>query len=148
MVKIECVEERGTENESVYVVSLLERFSCDVVFEETFVPAVIEPSFGLGRIIYCILEHTFRSRGIEVRFIQQLLNVVHLVYLCHCDASIQDQEERCFFSLPICIAPVKCSLLSISSDAKFHPVVSTIKSDLTRLGVSCKVDQSGASIGK
>ena len=30
-----------------------------------FVPSVIEPSFGIGRILYCIFEHSFYTR--EVR---------------------------------------------------------------------------------
>lgn len=30
--------------------------------EEKFVPSVIEPSFGLGRIMYCIFEHCFKMR--------------------------------------------------------------------------------------
>ena len=31
--------------------------------EEKFVPHVIEPSFGIGRIIYCVFEHCFRQRA-------------------------------------------------------------------------------------
>jgi glycyl-tRNA synthetase len=27
-----------------------------------FTPSVIEPSFGIGRIIYCMFEHTFYNR--------------------------------------------------------------------------------------
>lgn len=30
--------------------------------EEKFVPHVIEPSYGLGRIMYCIFEHCFKKR--------------------------------------------------------------------------------------
>ena len=30
--------------------------------EEKYTPHVIEPSFGLGRIMYCIFEHCFRMR--------------------------------------------------------------------------------------
>jgi len=30
--------------------------------EEKYVPHVIEPSFGIGRIIYCVFEHCFRQR--------------------------------------------------------------------------------------
>jgi len=30
--------------------------------EEKFVPHVIEPSFGIGRILYCVFEHAFRMR--------------------------------------------------------------------------------------
>ncbi len=29
---------------------------------EEFVPNVIEPSFGIGRILYSIFEHNFKSR--------------------------------------------------------------------------------------
>lgn len=101
-------------------------------------PGVIEPSFGIGRIVYCILEHTFRSRGIQVRArASDCLIVLH-----------QDQEERCFLALPTGIAPVKCSLLPISADDKFLPIVQEIKSKMVYLGVSCKVDISGATIGK
>jgi glycyl-tRNA synthetase (class II) len=28
----------------------------------TFTPAVIEPSFGIGRIMYCMFEHSFYTR--------------------------------------------------------------------------------------
>ena len=28
--------------------------------EEKYTPHVIEPSFGIGRIIYCVFEHCFR----------------------------------------------------------------------------------------
>lgn len=30
---------------------------------ENITPGVIEPSFGIGRIIYAILEHAFNIRG-------------------------------------------------------------------------------------
>jgi glycyl-tRNA synthetase len=31
-----------------------------------FTPNVIEPSFGIGRILYCLLEHSFWSREQDV----------------------------------------------------------------------------------
>lgn len=31
------------------------------VFVEEIVPSVIEPSFGIGRVFYSLLEHSFRS---------------------------------------------------------------------------------------
>jgi len=31
-------------------------------YEEKYTPHVIEPSFGLGRIMYCIFEHCFKMR--------------------------------------------------------------------------------------
>ena len=32
------------------------------VMEEKYTPSVIEPSFGIGRIVYCIFEHCFKVR--------------------------------------------------------------------------------------
>lgn len=33
-----------------------------------FTPSVIEPSFGIGRIIYCVFEHSYYTReGDETR---------------------------------------------------------------------------------
>lgn len=56
--------------------------------EEDFVPGVIEPSFGIGRIMYAIFEHKFRVRPgdeqrtvsefqieIEVMLLKQLPNI-------------------------------------------------------------------------
>eukprot|EP00923_Selenidium_pygospionis_P008976 GHVN01015349.1.p1 GENE.GHVN01015349.1~~GHVN01015349.1.p1 ORF type:complete len:497 (+),score=91.38 GHVN01015349.1:282-1772(+) len=94
------------------------------LIEEAFVPAVIEPSFGIGRIIFCILEHCFRTRGIE------------------------DQEERNFLSFPPRLAPVKCSVLSISAQDKFTPILHKLKLSLMTLGVSSKLDNATATIGK
>lgn len=30
--------------------------------QRVFTPSVIEPSFGIGRIIYCLFEHSFYTR--------------------------------------------------------------------------------------
>jgi len=99
-------------------------FATKKVSEESYLPGVIEPSFGIGRIIYCLLEHCFRSRGIE------------------------NQEERCFLAIPAAIAPVKCSILPLSSQKSFDPLVSAIKTAMTQSGISCKTDSSSATIGK
>lgn len=94
------------------------------VSEESFVPAVIEPSFGIGRIIHCILEHAFRSRGIV------------------------DQEERCYMAFPAAIAPTKCVILPISSNASFNDLLNRARESCVTMGVSAKIDASTASIGR
>ena len=53
-------------------------------------PSVIEPSFGIGRIIYAILEHNFNVR--------------------------EDDDKRVWLSLPPQIAPISCSVLPLSND--------------------------------
>lgn len=51
---------------------------------------MIEPSFGLGRIIYAILEHAYTIRDVEKR-----------------EQEKRDGEKRAYISLPPIIAPIK-----------------------------------------
>ena len=73
--------------------------------EEKYVPHVIEPSFGLGRIIYSILEHSFKTRTNE-------------------DGT--KDEKRTFLSLPPKIAPVKVSILPLVANEKFDPILNNL----------------------
>lgn len=95
------------------------------VHEETFVPNVIEPSFGIGRLIFCILEHSFRIRHFE-----------------------DDKEERNYLALPYKLAPIKCSILSLSNNKAFYPYIKEIQMFLNENDISCKLDNSSVSIGK
>lgn len=92
------------------------------IIEEKYIPHVIEPSYGLGRIIYCVFEHCFKMRA-------------------------QD-AQRTYFDFPIAVAPVKCSLLPLMAQEKFVPKVRELKSLLTKAGISSKTDDSGQSVGK
>ncbi|KAI6652749.1 Glycine--tRNA ligase isoform X2 [Oopsacas minuta] len=93
-----------------------------MVHHEEYTPGVIEPSFGIGRILYAILEHNFQGR--------------------------KDDENRNWLSLPSCIAPCACSILPISSNEVFQNYIQQITSGLTDAGVTHKVDDSGGSIGR
>jgi glycyl-tRNA synthetase len=55
--------------------------------EEKYTPWVIEPAFGIGRVIAMTLEHNFHMRD----------------------------EKRTYFALPPRIAPTKVSLLPVIS---------------------------------
>lgn len=52
-------------NDKVYELTLelveIKRYEKTLHVEE-IVPSVIEPSFGIGRILYAVLEHSFRQR--------------------------------------------------------------------------------------
>ncbi|EDO05459.1 putative glycyl-tRNA synthetase [Babesia bovis T2Bo] len=96
-----------------------------VVCEETFTPAVIEPSFGIGRLIFCILEHSYRVRPAQ-----------------------DQQEERTYIAIKPMLAPIKCCLLPLSSKDVFQPMISKIQNNLDGVGLSYKIDCTGASIGK
>merc|ERR1719309_1425197 len=89
---------------------------------EEIIPSVIEPSFGIGRVMYAIFEHNFKVR--------------------------EGDEQRTFFSLPPVIAPLKCSLLPLSNNTDFDPLVQKISQALTDNDVSHRVDDSSGSIGK
>ena len=98
------------------------RFSSNMVHHEDYTPGVVEPSFGIGRILYAILEHNFQCR--------------------------EGDENRTWLSLPTCIAPCACSILPISKDATFSPYISRLSTGLADVGVSHKIDDAGGSIGK
>ncbi|XP_023263686.1 glycine--tRNA ligase-like [Seriola lalandi dorsalis] len=89
---------------------------------EEIVPNVIEPSFGIGRIMYSIFEHSFRIR--------------------------QGDEQRTYFSFPATVAPYKCSILPLSQNQEFVPFVCQLSEAMTKNGVSHKVDDSSGSIGR
>ncbi|KAG8514704.1 Glycine--tRNA ligase, partial [Galemys pyrenaicus] len=99
----------------------VKRFQKTLHVEEV-VPNVIEPSFGLGRIMYTVFEHTFHVR--------------------------EGDEQRTFFSFPAVVAPFKCSVLPLSQNQEFVPFVKELSEALTRNGVSYKVDDSSGSIGR
>merc|ERR1711990_367605 len=92
------------------------------VHVEEIIPSVIEPSFGVGRIMYALFEHNFKVR--------------------------EGDEARSYFTLPPVIAPLKCSVLPLSNNADFTPLVTRISQDLVINDVSHKVDDSSGSIGK
>lgn len=87
-----------------------------------YVPNVIEPSFGIGRILYSLIEHVFWTRP--------------------------GDEARGVLSFPPTLAPTKVLLVPLSSNADFAPLIKTLSQQLRRRGISSRVDDSSASIGK
>ena len=68
------------------------------VHEIKFTPSVIEPSFGMGRILYSLLEHSFYQRDAD--------------------------EQRCVMRFKPAVAPQKCAVLPLSSSDELNAVVS------------------------
>lgn len=87
-----------------------------------YTPNVIEPSFGIGRIIYSIFEHRFWSRA--------------------------EATERAVLSFPPIVAPTKVLLVPLSNNEDLQPIVKQISRTLRKEQIPFKVDDSGASIGK
>ncbi|KAH3669106.1 hypothetical protein WICMUC_005070 [Wickerhamomyces mucosus] len=87
-----------------------------------YTPNVIEPSFGIGRIIYSIFEHRFWTRA--------------------------ESSERGVLSFPPIVAPTKVLLVPLSNNEELQPIVKEISRVLRKEQIPFKVDDSGASIGK
>jgi len=87
-----------------------------------YVPNVIEPSFGVGRILYALIEHTYWTR--------------------------EGDEARGVLSFPALMAPTKVLVCPLSGNEAFKPLVARLTHRLRQAGVSNRVDDSGASIGK
>ncbi|KAF2463709.1 glycyl-tRNA synthetase-like protein [Lindgomyces ingoldianus] len=87
-----------------------------------YTPNVIEPSFGIGRIVYALCEHNYWTRA--------------------------EDEARGILSFPPTVAPTKVLIVPLSSHADFKPFVRVLNNRLQEIGISSRVDDSGASIGK
>lgn len=88
----------------------------------SFVPSVIEPSFGIGRVLYMVFEHSFYVR--------------------------EDDDQKTVFKFPAVMAPTKCALFPLQVKKDFEPMLERISRSLVSAGVSNKIDDSSASIGK
>ncbi|OIT06599.1 PREDICTED: glycine--tRNA ligase, mitochondrial 1-like [Nicotiana attenuata] len=93
--------------------------------QRVFTPSVIEPSFGIGRIIYCLYEHSFNTRP-----------------------SRDGDEQMNFFSFPPIVAPIKCTVFPLVQNQQYEEVARQIARSLTAYGISYKIDITGTSIGK
>lgn len=87
-----------------------------------YTPNVIEPSFGIGRIFYSLIEHVYWTRA--------------------------GDEARGVLSFPPSISPTKVLLVPLSTNPGFAPLVRHMSNRLRSLGISNRVDDTSASIGK
>lgn len=87
-----------------------------------YTPNVIEPSFGIGRILYCVLEHNFWTRP--------------------------EDSARGVLSFPPLVAPTKVLVVPLSNNEQFEPLTHELISELRSQGIPSKVDDSSVSIGK
>ena len=83
---------------------------------------MIEPSYGIGRILYAVLEHAFSQR----------------------DGS----EQRCVMAFKPSVAPVKVGIYRLINHPPFESVVSKIKDLLHMQDITCKVDSSSGTVGR
>jgi glycyl-tRNA synthetase len=92
------------------------------IHEIKFTPSVIEPSFGMGRILYSLLEHSFYQRD--------------------------GDEQRCVMRFNPVVAPEKCAVLPISANPECNAVVDSIAAELVDADLATRVDKSSAALGR
>lgn len=88
-----------------------------------YTPNVIEPSFGIGRILYALCEHVYWIRE-------------------------GGDEARSVLSFPATVAPTKVIICPLSSNKDFVPHVTRLSKRLRAAQISTRVDDSSATIGK
>jgi len=115
---------------------LPDHVKCEVKKEKqttnTFMPGVVEPSFGIDRILFSILEHAYYARPK--------------------DPTLEDKQTRGVLAFAANIAPYKLTILPqdsrIARDDKYVELMQLIRNQVSALGHSCTVDDSGATLGK
>ncbi|CAD2212914.1 glycyl tRNA synthetase [Angomonas deanei] len=91
-----------------------------------YTPSVIEPSFGVGRILYCLLEQSYWVRR---------------------DGDAKN-EKRAVFSFSPLIAPQKVAILPLMMKPELMGTVQNLRDTLIVRGLSVRIDDSGATIGR
>ncbi|KFK24469.1 hypothetical protein AALP_AAs41935U000100, partial [Arabis alpina] len=93
--------------------------------QRKFIPSVIEPSFGIGRIVYCLYEHCFSTRP----------------------SKAGDEQLNVFRFSPL-VAPIKCTVFPLVRNQQYEEATKVISKELTSFGILHKIDITGTSIGK
>ena len=88
-----------------------------------FTPTVIEPSFGIGRIMYCMFEHTFYTRE-------------------------GDDDAKTVFRFTPLVAPIKCTVNPLMQKEELVAPARALLKEVLALGVAAMLDTTGTSIGK
>jgi len=114
------------------------------IHTESFTPNVIEPSFGIDRILYALFEHSYACREGEEEEAP-----------AGDKKAKKDQKEkmkRHVLEFKPEIAPFAVAVLplqmTINKDPKYAPFYDTLLASLNLLGVSSRTDDSGVAIGK
>jgi glycyl-tRNA synthetase len=110
----------------------------EMVHTAKYTPNVIEPAFGIGRIFYSILEHTYYVRPPKPAAEKK----------AESKEDAEDAAARRVFALPAHIAPTKLSILPISNREEFEPIQKELARAAVQANVTYKIDASAGSIGK
>ncbi|MBQ3620344.1 MAG: glycine--tRNA ligase [Methanosarcinaceae archaeon] len=99
---------------------------------ETIIPHVIEPSYGIDRITYCVLEHAFEEESLSGSAE---------------DADDEEAEGRTVLHLKGAIAPFQVSVLPLMGKPQLSAVATEIHDNFVHAGIMADYDEAG-TIGK
>jgi len=108
--------------DSVTVATDVANFSVETVTEtgEHITPHVVEPSFGIGRLFYSVLVHSYET-------------------------DVVDGEERTYLSVPAELAPTfACVVPLVSNEPALVEQAEQIRDQLRDAGLEVAYDESGA----
>ncbi len=96
-------------------------FSVDeeTIAGEHITPEVVEPSFGVDRLVYTVLDHAYREDEV-------------------------DGEERTYLTLDPEVAPTFVGVFPLQNDEELEAVAEDIAADLRAEGMAVTYDDSGA----
>lgn len=106
----------------------------ETISGERIYPHVIEPSFGIDRIIYSILLHSFKV-GVEKQKAD------------YGEINVESLETKDYFKLANKIAPIKVSVFPLMNKEPLTKLANQIEDDLRKEGYVIDCDSSG-TIGK
>jgi glycyl-tRNA synthetase len=114
----------------------------ETIHGENIVPHVIEPSFGIDRIIYAVLEHAFREEEVHGEDEVKSENEVQGK-----DKVKGEDEGRIVLGLKSEVAPVQAAVLPLLTREELIGPAREIESALKKKGVMAAYDDSG-TIGR
>ncbi|TBU15574.1 glycyl-tRNA synthetase [Ordospora colligata] len=91
-----------------------------MVHVENVIPDVVEPSFGVGRILYALIEHSFYSR----------------------------EDMKPVFRFKPMVAPIQCAIGYLIYSDEYYEHIIRIKKYLSEKGFVVQVNERSCSIGR
>ena len=92
----------------------------------SYIPSVIEPSFGIGRLLFALLEQSYWVRRDESG----------------------KNEQRAVFSLSPGLAPFEVAVIPLMVKDTMMENVRSVLRNMTQCGLRAKTDESAVSVGK
>ncbi|MCL2142135.1 MAG: glycine--tRNA ligase [Methanimicrococcus sp.] len=112
----------------------------------TVVPHVIEPSYGIDRIVYCLMEHAYNEEDVDAADVDAGVNADDK----NSEANKEDDEtdeKRTVMKFKNTIAPYQAAVHPLLGKPELTAVSKKLFDDIIAAGIMADYDESG-TIGK